>query len=76
VQNIRGGRDYDSTWGSRMRGGGAFADLIEQRFRIAAARLKLNGENPPFDTSRFKPPVAPAKIRPRPPANDRQLDLF
>ena len=43
VQQLRGGRDYESQWGARMRGRGAFADLIEQRFRIAAARLGLNG---------------------------------
>ena len=76
VNDIRGGRDNDPGFGSRMRGRGAFADLIEQRFRIAAARLKLDGENAPFDTSRFKPPVAPAKARPHAAADDRQLDLF
>ncbi len=76
VQQLRGGRDYESQWGARMRGRGAFADLIEQRFRIAAARLGLNGESAPFDTSRFRPPVAPAKARPRALMNDRQLDLF
>jgi DNA repair photolyase len=76
LNDIRGGRDNDPNFGSRMRGRGAFADLIEQRFRIAAARFKLDGENPPFDTSRFKPPAPPAKARVRAPADDRQLDLF
>jgi DNA repair photolyase len=76
VQNLRGGKDYDSAWGSRMRGQGAFADLIEQRFRIAAARYKLDGENPPFDTSRFKAPPAPAKKRVPAAHDDKQLDLF
>jgi DNA repair photolyase len=76
VNDVRGGRDNDPCFGSRMRGRGAFADLIEQRFRIAAARCKLNGENAPFDTSRFKPPVAPPKGRAALPANERQLDLL
>src|SRR6266542_517544 len=40
VNDIRGGRDNDPGFGSRMRGRGPFADLIEQRFRIVAARLK------------------------------------
>ena len=35
-------------------GRGAFADLIEQRFRIAAARYKLDGEKQPVGTTRFK----------------------
>jgi DNA repair photolyase len=76
VHDLREGRDYESQWGTRMRGRGPFADLIERRFRIAAARFKLDGDNPPFDTSRFKPPAAPAKRSLRPPANDRQLPLF
>jgi DNA repair photolyase len=57
VNQLRGGRDYDSTWGVRMRGTGTFADLIEKRFEIAVKRLKLNqrGEDA-FDTSKFRPP--------------------
>src|SRR6476469_10044795 len=35
VQQMRGGRDYDSTFGSRMRGEGQFAELFEKRFEIA-----------------------------------------
>ena len=34
VQQMRGGRDYVSNFGERMRGTGAFADLIEKRFDL------------------------------------------
>jgi DNA repair photolyase len=39
VQQVRGGHDYVSTFGERMRGTGAFADLIEKRFDLACKRL-------------------------------------
>ena len=42
VQQMRGGRDYDSKFGTRMRGTGEFATLIEQRFAVACRRLGLN----------------------------------
>jgi DNA repair photolyase len=60
VQQIRGGRDNDPEFGSRMRGEGQFAELIARRFDIAARRLDLNRERAPMDTSRFKPPVSAA----------------
>jgi len=42
VRQSRGGRDYDSAWGQRMRGSGRFADLIETRFKLACRRHGLN----------------------------------
>ena len=57
VQQLRGGRDYDSTFGTRMRGTGIFADLIERRFDLAVKRLGLDrGRDQGFDCSRFRPP--------------------
>ena len=58
---LRGGRDNDPAFGSRMRGQGQFAELIARRFDIAARRLNLNRERAPMDTSRFKPPVSSAQ---------------
>ena len=55
IRQMRGGKDYDSRFGSRMRGEGPFADLIAQRFRKAKARLGFPGM-PPLDASRFTPP--------------------
>ena len=39
IQQMRGGKDYDSRFGIRMRGEGPFAELLAQRFRKAHARL-------------------------------------
>lgn len=58
VQQMRGGRDYDSAFGQRMRGQGPFADLIAQRFAKAARRLGLDRKLPALDCSLFRPPRA------------------
>ena len=55
VRQMRGGRDYDSGFGSRMRGQGPFADLIAARFARAHRRLGY-GRLPELDCSRFVPP--------------------
>ena len=72
ITQMRGGREYDSAFGSRMRGGGEFAALLERRFNIACRRLGLNSGNDHagLDTSRFRPPLT---LR----GDDgRQRDLF
>jgi len=59
VQQMRGGRDYDSTFGLRMRGSGEFAMLLEKRFAIACRRFGLNRgrrEHDGLDVTRFRPP--------------------
>jgi DNA repair photolyase len=56
VRAMRGGKEYDSEFGSRMRGEGELADLLEKRFRIACERLGLNQRDWELDTKRFKPP--------------------
>jgi DNA repair photolyase len=72
VQQTRGGRDYDATFGTRMRGEGAFAALIEQRFTLACRRLCLSRgrDQSDLDTSRFRPPAAPPRD------DGRQGNLF
>ena len=55
IRQMRGGKDYDSRFGTRMRGEGPFAQLITQRFRKAYARLGFTGM-PPLDDSAFTPP--------------------
>ena len=37
IQQMRGGRDYDATFGARMRGSGEFAALLEKRFDASRA---------------------------------------
>ncbi len=58
VREVHGGRDYDPQWGRRMTGQGQYADLIRQRFRIAAARLGLERELPPLRCDLFRVPRA------------------
>jgi DNA repair photolyase len=65
VRQLRGGRENDPRFGSRMTGTGNFAELIEKRFEIACRRFGLNGHGAgrrpaELDCSRFRPP-APVK---------------
>ncbi|MGW8270120.1 MAG: PA0069 family radical SAM protein [Burkholderiales bacterium] len=45
VRQLRGGRDNDPRFGTRMTGTGNFADLTAQRFEIACRRFRLNGDD-------------------------------
>ncbi len=56
VRDTRGGKDYDSTFGRRMRGTGPVAELLAKRFRLAVKRLGFPGF-PALDCSGFVPPV-------------------
>jgi DNA repair photolyase len=58
IRQSRGGANYDSRFGARMRGEGAFADLLAQRFRLACKRLGYLHRDSAFDLdcSRFAPP--------------------
>jgi DNA repair photolyase len=58
MKTMRGGKDYDSTWGKRMTGEGPHAWSIGRRFEIAARRLGLNGERRRLRTDLFVPPTA------------------
>lgn len=70
LRDLRGQRENDPKFGSRMTGTGQFASLIRQRFDLACRRLGLAGDWPRLDTTRF--------VRPSPPPADRgpQLSLF
>ena len=59
VRQCRGGANYDSRFGLRMRGEGPFADLLARRFQVACKRLGLNRrELRGLDCQRFAPPGA------------------
>lgn len=66
LREMRGGQDYDSEWGSRMRGQGPQAELLARRFRVAARRLGLEGDLPRLRRDLFA----------RPPRPGDQLSLF
>lgn len=59
VREVHGGRDYDPAWGKRMRGEGAWSDLIKRRFDLATNRLGMNGQMPPLRCDLFNPPARP-----------------
>ena len=61
VRQMRGGRENDPRFGTRMSATGMFAELIGKRFEVACRRLGLNGKGagrilPELDCSRFRPP--------------------
>ena len=63
IQEMRGGKDYDSDFATRMKGSGTWATLIGQRFQKAVARMGFNAkrERPRFPTDLFRPPSPPGQ---------------
>jgi len=57
IRDLRGGRDNDPRFGSRMRGAGPWADLLRARFETACRRAGLpRQDGGPPDTTNFRPP--------------------
>ena len=66
IRHLRGGTLYDARFGARMRGRGAFADLIEQLYHGACERAGMNTDRVALRTDLFR----------RPAADPGQLTLF
>ena len=66
IRDMRGGKDYDSTFGTRMTGQGPVAWMIGRRFEIACERLGFNVTSVKTTTEHFRPPLPSAE----------QLSLF
>lgn len=66
LREMHGGQVYDSQWFKRMRGEGAYAQLIAHRFTKARKRLGLDQALPKLDCALFAPP----------PQTGDQLSLF
>jgi DNA repair photolyase len=66
IRDMRGGKEYDSRFGLRMKGEGLWAELIRQRFQKGVARCGLAREAKPLRTDLFVPPRGAVP----------QLDLF
>lgn len=71
VRQNRGGKDYQSEFGQRMRGEGIFADLLAHRFKLSCHKLGMSGERTGFCTDLFSVPAAWQAT-----ANHPQLALF
>jgi DNA repair photolyase len=54
LREMRGGRDNDARFGSRMTGQGLWAQLLRQRFDKACTRLGLNRQRVELDLTRFR----------------------
>lgn len=57
VRDMRGGKENDPSFGTRMRGTGTFAELIRNRFDLACRRLGLNRSRHVLDITKFRPRV-------------------
>jgi DNA repair photolyase len=66
IRDMRGGKDYDSQWGTRMTGTGPLAWMIGRRFDIACDKLGLNKKRVKLSTDHFV----------RPNRDGNQLTLF
>lgn len=68
VRDARGGRDNDPNFGTRMRGTGAYAELLRSRFKVATRRLGLDSpRNVALSCTLFR--------RPGPAGSQLQLEL-
>jgi DNA repair photolyase len=56
VRQTRGGKLYQTEWGRRQTGTGAYAGQIAKRFEIACKRHGLHDGHPPVDETRFRRP--------------------
>jgi DNA repair photolyase len=56
IRETRGGKDYDSTWGKRMKGTGPYAWMIGRRFEMACEKLGLNVSKSSLTTAHFRAP--------------------
>jgi DNA repair photolyase len=64
VRQMRGGRENDPNFGTRMSGTGNYAELMEKRFAIACKRYGVNvRETADLDCSRFRPPSPEGQLK-------------
>src|SRR5229473_6228698 len=61
IREMRGGKDYDSTWGLRQTGSGPYAWMIGRRFELACEKLGFNKMRTRLAADHFCPPRRPAE---------------
>ena len=59
IRSLRGGKDNDPNWFTRLQGFGPWADLLRVRFNAAAKKHGLDGERMKLRTDLFVPPQGP-----------------
>src|SRR5258706_10578761 len=63
VRDMRGGRDNDPNFGSRMHGQGEFGELLRQRYRKGLTRFGLDRPMKELDCNLFVPPSLSGQSR-------------
>lgn len=56
IRSIRGGRDNDPDFVTRMKPEGVWADLLRRRFKVATQRLGMTGPYVALDCAQFRRP--------------------
>ena len=59
IRAMRGGKDNDPDFFTRMRGFGPWADLLEMRFRLVTKKHGFGEERAELRTDLFRPPEGP-----------------
>ncbi|MCU6452932.1 PA0069 family radical SAM protein [Sphingomonas sp. A2-49] len=59
IRSLRGDRDNDPDFFTRMRGSGPWAELLRTRFRIAIRKHGLASRSTPLRCDLFRPPAGP-----------------
>ena len=62
IRQMRGGRDYDPTWGKRATGEGPVAAVISRRFKLAKARFGLDRPYDKLDVTQFRHTAGSAQM--------------
>ncbi|WP_017664667.1 PA0069 family radical SAM protein [Porphyrobacter sp. AAP82] len=62
VRQMRGGRDNDPDFHSRMNPQGVWADLLRARFRLACRKAGIGKARFELDCSRFRPPQSDGQL--------------
>lgn len=79
LRDMRGGKDYDASYGTRMRGEGIWADLIRKRYETTMRKSGLASRMGDFghlDVSRFTRPLTIPPPPLLPDGSPQQLDMF
>ena len=63
VRSIRGGRDNDPDFFTRMKPSGVWADLFRARFNVACRKAGIGKAKFELDCSRFRPPEVGGQMR-------------
>lgn len=61
IRDMRGGRDNDARFGTRMKGQGVWAELLQNRLRVGMKRHGLSAQHPTLDLSLFRRPDLPVQ---------------